>query len=234
MEIRNLSKIGRNDSCPCGSGKKYKKCCLPKEAKGKAETELTSNPLSNLKYKITDEPLINQDMIALPDEVQAQIESLYNKLHIYPESCIKELEVLVKQYPQIPAFYNYLYAAYINTEQVEKGHRVLKENYKKNPDYLFAKLNYAEYLMSPFCFDTETVENVLGNNFDLALLYPERDVFHISEVLSFYGIVGFYYVTDGQIGKAQYCLDILKALSPRHDYTVRLIKEINSYTKFIA
>ncbi|MGO0943445.1 SEC-C metal-binding domain-containing protein, partial [Clostridioides difficile] len=21
------AKIGRNDSCPCGSGKKYKKCC---------------------------------------------------------------------------------------------------------------------------------------------------------------------------------------------------------------
>lgn len=25
--VRNDSKIGRNDSCPCGSGKKYKKCC---------------------------------------------------------------------------------------------------------------------------------------------------------------------------------------------------------------
>jgi hypothetical protein len=25
---RNLPKIGRNDPCPCGSGKKYKKCCL--------------------------------------------------------------------------------------------------------------------------------------------------------------------------------------------------------------
>jgi len=24
-------KIGRNDLCPCGSGKKYKRCCLPKE-----------------------------------------------------------------------------------------------------------------------------------------------------------------------------------------------------------
>ena len=23
-------KIGRNDPCPCGSGKKYKKCCLNK------------------------------------------------------------------------------------------------------------------------------------------------------------------------------------------------------------
>ena len=25
--IRNEKKIGRNDPCPCGSGKKYKKCC---------------------------------------------------------------------------------------------------------------------------------------------------------------------------------------------------------------
>jgi hypothetical protein len=23
--------VGRNDPCPCGSGKKYKKCCLGKE-----------------------------------------------------------------------------------------------------------------------------------------------------------------------------------------------------------
>lgn len=26
--IRNEPKIGRNQACPCGSGKKYKKCCL--------------------------------------------------------------------------------------------------------------------------------------------------------------------------------------------------------------
>ncbi|MBQ7799238.1 MAG: preprotein translocase subunit SecA [Oscillospiraceae bacterium] len=28
---RNVQKIGRNDPCPCGSGKKYKNCCLGKE-----------------------------------------------------------------------------------------------------------------------------------------------------------------------------------------------------------
>lgn len=28
-----MGKIGRNDPCPCGSGKKYKKCCLPLERK---------------------------------------------------------------------------------------------------------------------------------------------------------------------------------------------------------
>ena len=26
--IRKISKLGRNDKCYCGSGKKYKKCCL--------------------------------------------------------------------------------------------------------------------------------------------------------------------------------------------------------------
>ena len=26
--VRDYKKIGRNDPCPCGSGKKYKKCCL--------------------------------------------------------------------------------------------------------------------------------------------------------------------------------------------------------------
>lgn len=25
-----MASIGRNDPCPCGTGKKYKKCCLPK------------------------------------------------------------------------------------------------------------------------------------------------------------------------------------------------------------
>jgi len=28
---REGKKVGRNDPCPCGSGRKYKKCCLPKE-----------------------------------------------------------------------------------------------------------------------------------------------------------------------------------------------------------
>ena len=26
--VRTSPKVGRNEPCPCGSGKKYKKCCL--------------------------------------------------------------------------------------------------------------------------------------------------------------------------------------------------------------
>ena len=28
---RFVTKIGRNEPCPCGSGRKYKRCCLGKE-----------------------------------------------------------------------------------------------------------------------------------------------------------------------------------------------------------
>jgi hypothetical protein len=37
-ELKAKKKIGRNDPCPCGSGKKYKKCCLPKGITFREET----------------------------------------------------------------------------------------------------------------------------------------------------------------------------------------------------
>ena len=33
-----MSNPGRNDPCPCGSGKKYKKCCLPRDAAARSRT----------------------------------------------------------------------------------------------------------------------------------------------------------------------------------------------------
>jgi hypothetical protein len=43
-------KLGRNDPCPCGSGKKYKQCCLAKDeakerdARAKAEAKAAKEP----------------------------------------------------------------------------------------------------------------------------------------------------------------------------------------------
>lgn len=40
------NKIGRNDKCPCGSGKKYKKCCIGKTGNVKSSTTSKAHPLS--------------------------------------------------------------------------------------------------------------------------------------------------------------------------------------------
>ena len=44
-------KIGRNQSCPCGSGEKYKKCCMNKSAPAGTFTYTGLNQLSNSIWK---------------------------------------------------------------------------------------------------------------------------------------------------------------------------------------
>ena len=55
-----MAKIGRNDPCPCGSGKKYKKCCLPlhEESRAKQQEAASLNPgftdLDELSNSVVD------------------------------------------------------------------------------------------------------------------------------------------------------------------------------------
>lgn len=39
-----MTKIGRNAPCPCGSGKKYKRCCLPVHQKEQAAARTAAQP----------------------------------------------------------------------------------------------------------------------------------------------------------------------------------------------
>ena len=47
-----MVKIGRNNPCPCGSGKKYKKCCINKLKKGDLGQSVKVN--SNFENKTRD------------------------------------------------------------------------------------------------------------------------------------------------------------------------------------
>ncbi len=44
-----MSKIGRNDPCPCGSGKKYKKCCLNQIDRDVIETESRDRRIESIE-----------------------------------------------------------------------------------------------------------------------------------------------------------------------------------------
>lgn len=46
-----MGRIGRNEQCPCGSGKKFKHCCLPKEQAGMVR----SNPERDFKISLIAE-----------------------------------------------------------------------------------------------------------------------------------------------------------------------------------
>ena len=188
--------------------------------------------LASLGYSISRAPVDDGDLRELPDEVQDQIESLYERVQVKPSGTITEIKLLIDIYPHIPQLYNYLYAAYATTGKKTKAKKIMKDNYERNPSYLFAKLNYSDYLVEQGKF--EAVAEIYDYKFDLAQLYPDRNTFHESEVISFYGVIGHYFVMTNNYNKAMRCLNVLKALSPTNGYTLRLKEKLDGYGKFIA
>jgi hypothetical protein len=67
-----MSKIGRNDPCPCGSGKKYKKCCLAQDERRHIE-ETRPDDMSALFEDIQ----VRTDMYDDSDEPEALDEAPY-------------------------------------------------------------------------------------------------------------------------------------------------------------
>ena len=58
------------------------------------------------------------------------------------------------------------------------------------------------------------------------MLYPERDTFHITEVVSFYGIIGLYYLKNSDLKEAKAYFDFLNDLDPDHAFTKRIKREL--------
>ena len=93
---------------------------------------------------------------------------------------------LIKQYPRVLQLYNYLSVAYARAGQRQEAEAVVQENYQQNPEYLFARLNYAEVCLARA--DYAQVADIFAHTFDLHALYPQRKRFHLSEVANFMGV----------------------------------------------
>lgn len=213
--------------------KSARKKQLKSRVLSKVKDNINSNSiLESLGYRISRAPIDDGDIRELPNEVQNQIKGLYERVQTRPGGTITELELLIDIYPHIPQLYNYLYAAYANAGKKTEANKIMKDNYERNPSYLFAKLNYSDYLVEQGMF--EAAAKLYDNKFDLAQLYPDRDTFHESEVISFYGVIGYYYIMTSDYNNAMHCLNVLKALSTTHGHTLRLKEKIDEYGKFNA
>ena len=105
-----------------------------------------------------------------------------------------------------------------------KAKQIALENYRRHPEYLFAKLIYAQLLLESGA--TEEFAEVFENKFDLSLLYPNRKVFHISEFVSFSGVIGLYYCEIGKLDSAEVIDKLLKKIVPNHPVTKTLEEKL--------
>ena len=181
--------------------------------------------LEFVEYEITFEALQNRDYQRLPSEVKDQIEELHETVHQNPDQAIPPLEHLIDKYPYIPQLYNFLGIAYSKNDEPDKAEAIVKKNYEQNPDYLFAKCNYAEICLQKG--EIEKIPILFDNRFNLKVLYPHRNKFHISEVVGFAGIMGMYFCAIDEVQTAKVYYDTLKQLVPRHPMTKQLKRAIH-------
>lgn len=175
-----------------------------------------------LEYEITGEPIQNAYYKQLPDEVKDTVERLHDLAQRHPKQAIPELEALIQAYPRLPMLYNYLSVAYARIGGKQKAKEVIVRHYEQNPDYLFARINYAEICLQDEDYDK--IGEIFDHKFDLKLLYPKRNRFHTSEYLGFMGVVAPYYVAKGERELAVRIYAVMSDIDASHMMTKRVRK----------
>ena len=181
-------------------------------------------PIYTIQYEVTTEPIYNRDYKQLPRRAQAIMDQLYYQVHTHPQEAIPKIKKLIKKYPHIPNLYNYLSVAYNRSGQQKKSEAVILEQYRRTPDYLFARINYAEICL--YRGEYEKIPEIFDHKFDLKLLYPERDRFHITEVVNFIGVIGIYFARTGNREAAQKYYDIIREIGSGYEITQMLKSEL--------
>lgn len=179
-------------------------------------------------FKITDDPI---EPIERSEAEKDDISLGYQLAHIGNREAVKEIRRLIEKYPQNPAFKNYLVGAYSISGKQKKAIVVNNELVKMHPDYLFARTNAVFHLLDDENPDLEGAKELLGGDkMDLKSIYPDRDVFHISEVAAYYSAVGRYNLKTGDAEGAEEILGVLlDANLEEHQLTEQLGKEIIAF-----
>jgi tetratricopeptide (TPR) repeat protein len=180
-------------------------------------------------YEITFLPIPDKSMEKLNEEQKERLSNVFASTKKFPEQSIPQLISLTNEFPEIPKIYNYLFNAYINTNNLKEAEATATENYKKNPDYLYARINYAFIKLKNQEFDK--IPDIFNNKFDLKALYPDRKTFHINELAKLSDFLSMYYLAIKKPDQALSVFIDLKKIAPIHPLTEAIQIRLNQSKK---
>ena len=152
----------------------------------------------NKAYRLTGEPEKADHNYHYPSDVAEILRKCNQMLQRVNPKLLARLIKMIKKYPRVPAFYNYLSTYYMEIGNNEKGYEINRQLLKKFPDYLHANINLAnEYLLKG---SPEKMPEVLGENLELSDIYPARKVFHINEYIAYTKTVILYLFATDDVG----------------------------------
>ena len=172
----------------------------------------------------TNMPMEEEHFAKMPRRQKMRFQAICESVKDNPHQAIAELLKLRQKYPNVPAIQNYLGSAYLYSGQEDLYHETLLETVERFPTYLFGKTALSEYYLTHQ--QHQKVKDIFEGKFELRLHYPTRDIFHVSEVRSFFCVVGSYFARTNNLSRALHHYCILADVEPDHPATKRLGDEI--------
>lgn len=156
------------------------------------------------------------------EELQKYV-TLLEKAQLSPHDVFEEVKEFQKRHPTLPEALNLLTYLYIRKRNLKKVDELILECYEKFPHYLFARINYAD-----LCLRKRKFKKIpeIFSSFNLADLYPEKEIFHYTEVRGFMVTLGFYHHSMNKKNEARECLEQAKEVDPDHPSVELLEKKL--------
>ena len=142
---RAVPRIGRNEPCPCGSGKKYKRCCFDKDQE---RLRHSSDVPGKTKAEVMEEPephLTAKKIQAMPPYEVARLDVLkiapkllpyYFQMvggHLLLDEAASAFEKLGCETEELQSAWNFIAFFTIKKQRLDVAQRLMKVRYKDEP-----------------------------------------------------------------------------------------------------
>lgn len=150
--------------------------------------------------------------------------SLYALAQESPKKAKKRVETFHALHPDHPEVINLLTFLLMSQRKIRQGDRLIEENFKKNPDYLFARINYADLCLRRK--EPQKVPELFHHKLSLKEFLPQKKMFHISEFRGFMVLMGLYHFSIGKREVAECYHYLAHRVDPCHPGTKILEKKL--------
>ncbi len=177
-----------------------------------------------LGYNITDDPAFLPMLQEIPPGLADKLQGYYELAVEGKRSSIPILWDAIEQYPEEPQLKNFLSVLYRQLNQVDKMYEINRRLVREHPDYLFGKVNLAleHYVNQQY----HKMPEILGKAMEIKALYPNRDTFHIKEVLSMYKCAVLYFSAIGSLEQAETRYKMMYEIAPDSEDTEDALRHL--------
>ena len=164
-----------------------------------------------------------QKNLSLQD--QKKFQELLHEAQIYPKKAYANVLSWQEKAPHIPELANLLTYLHLQHKQTKKAEALIEASFKNYPDYLFAKINYADQALRKN--RPHLVEEIFPSLSLQEIMKPKKSL-HVSEFRGLTILISHYYLQTKKKDQAKLYHQKAYLADPTHPSVILLEKHLFS------